>query len=102
MDEKQGNVLLTQRLFKTYNGRQVLNDVSFEVKQGEIFVIMGGSGCGKSTLLRIMAGGVTPTSGEVIFDGKNIGGIQGEEKGKDPPSVWDEFSVRCTFRFVDG
>lgn len=82
MDIRHDSVLLTHRLFKSYNGRQVLNDVSFEVKRGEIFVIMGGSGCGKSTLLRIMAGGVNPSSGEVIFDGKDIGSIDGEEKEK--------------------
>ena len=82
MEAKQANILITQHLCKSYNGRQVLNDVSFEVKKGEIFVIMGGSGCGKSTLLRIMAGGVVPSRGEVIFDGKDIGPIQGEEKEK--------------------
>jgi len=75
-------VLSTHRIFKTYNGRQVLDDVSFEVKRGEVFVIMGGSGCGKSTLLRIMAGGVVPNSGKVIYDGKDLGSITGEEKEK--------------------
>jgi len=82
MDAQKANILLTQHLCKTYNGRQVLEDVSFEVQRGEIFVVMGGSGCGKSTLLRIMAGGVIPSSGEVIFDGKNIGPLVGEEKEK--------------------
>ena len=76
------NVLVTHHLFKSYNGRQILEDVSFEVKRGEVFVIMGGSGCGKSTLLRIMAGGVIPTSGKVIFDGEDISSLSGEEKEK--------------------
>jgi len=76
------NVLITRCLCKSYNDRQVLEDVSFKVKRGEVFVIMGGSGCGKSTLLRIMAGGVVPSQGDVIFDGKNIGALTGEEKDK--------------------
>jgi phospholipid/cholesterol/gamma-HCH transport system ATP-binding protein len=82
MTVENNNVLLVRQLNKSYNGRQILNDVSFEVRRGEIFVIMGGSGCGKSTLLRIMAGAIPPQSGEVIFDGKDIGPIRGEEKEK--------------------
>jgi len=87
MTNVHDNVLVTHHLFKSYNGRQILEDVSFEVKRGEVFVIMGGSGCGKSTLLRIMAGGVIPTSGKVIFDGEDISSISGEEKEK----------IRCRF-----
>ena len=82
MATQDNNVLIVDRLFKSYNGRQVLDDVSFKVKRGEVFVIMGGSGCGKSTLLRIMAGGVIPSGGKVIFDGKNIASITGDEKEK--------------------
>jgi len=79
---KNDHVLVTEQLFKTYNGRQVLDDVSLSIKRGEVFVIMGGSGCGKSTLLRIMAGGVPLTSGKVIFDGKEIASLRGEEKDR--------------------
>jgi phospholipid/cholesterol/gamma-HCH transport system ATP-binding protein len=45
----------------------VQRDVSFVVRQGEIFVIMGGSGCGKSTLLRSMIGLLRPASGEILY-----------------------------------
>lgn len=47
-------------------------DVSFDVKEGEIFVIIGLSGCGKSTLVRMMNLLHRPTSGEIIFKGQNI------------------------------
>ncbi|NLJ58521.1 MAG: glycine betaine/L-proline ABC transporter ATP-binding protein [Tissierellia bacterium] len=47
-------------------------DVSFKVKQGEIFVIIGLSGSGKSTLVRCFNGLLKPTSGEIIYNGKNI------------------------------
>jgi len=50
----------------------VQRDVSFVVRRGEIFVIMGGSGCGKSTLLRSMIGLLAPAAGEVLYDGKPL------------------------------
>ncbi len=49
-----------------------VNKASFEIKNGEIFVIMGLSGSGKSTLLRCLNRLIQPTSGDVVVDGKNI------------------------------
>jgi len=50
----------------------ILHDVSFDVYEGEIFVILGGSGCGKSTLLKHLIGLIPPMAGEVIIDGDDI------------------------------
>jgi len=55
-----------------YDGRTILKDVSFRVKSGEIFFVIGGSGCGKSTLLRNMIGIQTPMSGSVRFFGESF------------------------------
>jgi phospholipid/cholesterol/gamma-HCH transport system ATP-binding protein len=51
-----------------FDGYVVQRNVTFSVKCGEIFVIMGGSGCGKSTLLKAMIGLHQPTEGEVLYD----------------------------------
>jgi len=53
----------------------VLENVSFEVAGGEFLAVVGPSGCGKSTLLRIMAGLVAPTSGEVLYNGTPLAGV---------------------------
>lgn len=65
---------------KFFNSRRVLDNVSFDVKRGEVFVIMGGSGCGKSTLLRIMSGGIEPNSGQIFFSEKNVSRLSQDEK----------------------
>lgn len=49
-----------------------VRDVSLEVRQGEIFVIMGLSGSGKSTLVRCMSRLIAPTAGEILFDGQDL------------------------------
>jgi glycine betaine/proline transport system ATP-binding protein len=49
-----------------------VQDASFEVSQGEIFVVMGLSGSGKSTLVRMLNGLIAPTSGEILVDGEDI------------------------------
>jgi phospholipid/cholesterol/gamma-HCH transport system ATP-binding protein len=54
---------------KSYDGVEVLKDVSFDVEPGEIFVLMGPSGSGKSVLLRHIAGLETPTSGRITVNG---------------------------------
>jgi glycine betaine/proline transport system ATP-binding protein len=54
-------------------------DASFDVKKGEIFVVMGLSGSGKSTLIRMLNGLLEPTSGSVTVVGTNISGIPAKE-----------------------
>lgn len=69
----EDNVIIkVENLVKEFSGRRVLDDVSFEVRKGETFVIMGGSGCGKSTILRHLIGQLRPDSGKVSLFGKDV------------------------------
>ena len=51
---------------------KAVDDVSFEIKEGEFFSLLGPSGCGKTTLLRLLAGFEYPTSGTLLIDGIDI------------------------------
>ncbi len=57
-----------------YDGRVVLEDLSFEVARGDIFIVMGGSGSGKSTLLRNLIGLAEPIRGTIEIGGKQLTG----------------------------
>ena len=63
-----------------YDHHIVLKDVTFEVRAGEVFCIMGGSGCGKSTLLKHMIGLHRPMTGSILVDGTDIVSAEGEER----------------------
>jgi phospholipid/cholesterol/gamma-HCH transport system ATP-binding protein len=50
----------------------ILENISFDVLEGEIFIVLGGSGCGKSTLLKHLIGLNSPLSGQILIDGEDI------------------------------
>ncbi|MCR5808522.1 MAG: polyamine ABC transporter ATP-binding protein [Clostridiales bacterium] len=60
---------------KEYDGSLALDNVDLYIRDGEFLTLLGPSGCGKTTLLRIIAGFVTPTSGTVLIDGKDMKGV---------------------------
>lgn len=69
--------LSVRNLTKAYpNGdsgeTEVLNQITFDVEEGELLSILGPSGCGKTTLLKIIAGLLEPDEGEVLIDGKKV------------------------------
>ncbi len=59
----------------------VVKSLSFEVNSGEFLSILGASGCGKTTLLRMLIGILTPTSGKILKDGKDITYLSPSKRG---------------------
>jgi len=66
------NLLETTKLIKTYGGRRVVDEVSFVLHQQEIVGLLGRNGAGKTTTFRMILGMVTPDSGSVAFDARDI------------------------------
>jgi putrescine transport system ATP-binding protein len=64
--------LRIDRLSKHFDEVAAVDNVSLDIKKGEIFALLGSSGCGKSTLLRMLAGFELPTSGNMYLDGEDI------------------------------
>jgi phospholipid/cholesterol/gamma-HCH transport system ATP-binding protein len=62
-------------LYKSFNGKAVLQGVDFDVAEGETLVVLGGSGEGKSVILRHLNGLVAPDRGEVRIDGRSLNGL---------------------------
>jgi len=73
-------IVIVKDLIAGYGDTIVLENISFEVRIGEIFGILGGSGSGKSTLLKNMIGLQTPVQGSVLIDGTDIVAAQGDER----------------------
>lgn len=78
MDE--GAIIEVRGLTAAYGDEVILKDISFTVKRGEVFVILGGSGSGKSTLLKHLIGLYRLAAGEVLIDGGDLAKADGAER----------------------
>ena len=70
------NILEIKHLGKAFGSHEVLKDIDFTVSRGDVISIIGASGSGKSTLLRCVNLLETPSSGEILYHGKNVVGRQ--------------------------
>jgi phospholipid/cholesterol/gamma-HCH transport system ATP-binding protein len=73
-------IIRVENFTAAYDGAVVIDNISFEVQRGEIFVVLGGSGCGKSTLLKHMIGLYKPAAGKILIDGGDLVTAQGEAR----------------------
>jgi putative ABC transport system ATP-binding protein len=104
-------ILEVKSLEKIYTTRfggnqvQALSNVNFSVEQGEYVAIMGESGSGKTTLLNILAALDRPTNGQVLLNGKELGGISEKElaafRRENLGFVFQEFNLLDTFTVRD-
>ncbi len=62
------------------SGKEIIKDISLEIPDGKLYVITGPNGGGKSTLAKLIAGIETPTSGQIIFNGEDITGMNVTER----------------------
>lgn len=67
-------ILKIEGLTKQFGGLTAVNNVSFEVKTGQVLALIGPNGAGKTTCFNMIAGFMPPTSGNVIFNGKDVTG----------------------------
>jgi len=83
-----GVSLQVRGLRKSFGGQEVLKGIDFEVKPGEIFVIMGPSGSGKSVLLKHLIGLEPPDAGEILINGETI----------ESPEIADKYRLAMVFQ----
>ncbi len=89
------SVLTVRSLSKAFGGVRAVNEVSFAVEQAEFLAMIGPNGAGKSTCFNMINGQLAPDSGEVLFEGSDIAGIE-------PREIWRlgvgrTFQVAATF-----
>jgi sulfate/thiosulfate transport system ATP-binding protein len=73
--------IILENLTKRYGNQFVVDDVSLEVTDGELFVLLGASGSGKSTILRMIAGLSTPSSGRILLHERDVTALTPQERG---------------------
>jgi sulfonate transport system ATP-binding protein len=85
-----------RRLTKSFGDLLVLNDISFEIRQGELLCLVGPTGCGKTTFLNCLTGFEAPSAGEILVDGRlcdpsrhNLGFVFQESSTIPWLKVWD-------------
>ena len=78
--EKTEPHIIVRDLTLAYGSRVILNDLTFTINRGDIFIIMGGSGAGKSTVLRSMVGLLQPMKGHILYDGRSFWSAGSEEQ----------------------
>lgn len=88
------NIIEVENLITEYDGRRILDGITLDIKENEVFIILGGSGCGKTTLLKHIIGLLIPVSGSIkVFD-KEIVGMEEEDL--------DEILMKCGVLFQNG
>ncbi len=90
-------ILTARNLSKTYGTTHVLHALDMEIHAGESIAILGQSGSGKTTLLSLLAGLESPDEGQVLFDGKDLGGLNADAlarlRGKSMGIIFQEYHL---------
>lgn len=93
-------MLTADHLTRQFDARVAVQDISFELRPGEILALLGPNGAGKTTTLRLLAGLIRPSSGQVLLDGVGLHGLDGTSLRTrigiltEAPGLWDRLTVR--------
>ena len=80
MDEKKNAIIQVENFTAAFGDNVVIDDISFDVFEGERFIILGGSGCGKSVLMKHMIGLYTPAGGRIFIDGEDLHAVDDKRR----------------------
>jgi len=72
-------MIIVRDAYKSFNGNQVLQGLNLEVREGEMFALIGRSGLGKSVLLKHIIGIMKPDRGDIFVDDQNVGSLRGKK-----------------------
>ena len=84
-------ILSLENIEKNFDGEKVLKNISLDIGRGEFVTLLGSSGCGKTTTIRIVAGLLTPDSGKVVLNGKDITMLAPEKR--DVNTVFQNYAL---------
>lgn len=84
-------ILSLENIEKSFDGDNILKNISLDIGRGEFVTLLGSSGCGKTTTIRIVAGLLTPDSGKVVLNGKDITMLAPEKR--DVNTVFQNYAL---------
>src|SRR6516162_1465215 len=91
MSETSSNAVSFRQVSRHYGEVKAVDEVSFDIADGEFFSMLGPSGSGKTTWLRLIAGFEQPTSGEVVIHGRSVAGVPPYER--DVNTVFQDYAL---------
>lgn len=72
--------IVLDQLIRWYGNQAIVDQVSLEVADGELFVLLGASGSGKSTVLRLIAGLIQPDAGRIVVHGRDVTAVPPQQR----------------------
>ena len=85
------NIISLRNIVVEFDGDRILKNINLDIKDKEFVTLLGPSGCGKTTTLRIIGGFLTPTSGDVMLDGKRINDLPPHKR--DVNTVFQKYAL---------
>ena len=85
------NIISLRNIVVEFDGEKILKNIDLDIRDKEFVTLLGPSGCGKTTTLRIIGGFLTPTSGDVMLDGKRINDLPPHKR--DVNTVFQKYAL---------